>query len=98
MVAHTPGPWMSFDSGTLVISASPGDLLIADLDVSEVDTNAEREANAHLIAAAPELLQALRDAAEHLDFCGYGDAYEREVAGDLRQRITAAIAKAEGRS
>jgi hypothetical protein len=54
----------------------------------------EREANAHLIAAAPELLEALREVmARFLD--------AREAAGldrnsDAAKRARAAIAKATG--
>jgi len=49
-------------------------------------------------AAAPDLLEALEAAAEHLDWCGYGDKYESECAKDskLPGKITAAIAKAKG--
>ena len=33
-------------------------------------------------AVAPKLLDALRAASEHLDYCGYGDSWERECAVD----------------
>jgi hypothetical protein len=87
---HTPGPWLSFDSGTLVISASPGDALIADLDGSEVDTNEEREANAHLIAAAPELYAVVK---AYVVACKEQDIKLGSITGDA----IAALAKAEGR-
>ncbi len=44
-------------------------------------------------AVAPELLEALKAASEHLDYCGYGDSWEREcaVAAGLEKQIAAAI-------
>ena len=33
----------------------------------------------------------LKKASDHLDFCGYGDAYEREAARDLEMEIEKAI-------
>ena len=44
-----------------------------------------------------ELLEALRAASEHLDYCGYGDKWERECAkaAGLEKQINAAIEAAE---
>jgi hypothetical protein len=44
-----------------------------------------------------DLLAALKLASEHLDYCGYGDSYERECAMDakLPELIANAITKAE---
>ena len=52
-----------------------------------------------LMAAAPTLLEALKLAVEHLDFCGYGDSYEREcaISSKIPEKLEAAISKAEGR-
>ena len=47
-------------------------------------------ANAALIAAAPEMYEALKDAANSAGF--------QYMLGELRDRIDAALAKAEGRS
>lgn len=40
-----------------------------------------------------EVVAVLREASNHLDFCGYGDSYERECARDdkLPQRIKAIL-------
>jgi hypothetical protein len=49
-----------------------------------------------------ELLEALKEAKGHLEYCGYGDAWERECALDcddpLDQKIANAISKAEARN
>ncbi len=87
MAKHTPGPWIV--EGTL-IAQEPG---IADsLEVAflaELGGGMDkhmRKANANLIAAAPELLDALRYAVDNPEFnSGVFDAMAR-----------AAIAKAIG--
>jgi len=39
-----------------------------------------------------ELESTLQDASDQLDYCGYGDSWERECAGDLPQRIAKTLA------
>lgn len=53
-----------------------------------------KRATAMLIS---DLLAALKKARDHLEYCGYGDSYERSaaVAAKLPELIDAAIAKAE---
>jgi hypothetical protein len=82
---HTPGPFKVFQgtSGTYVES-SDGRALAR---VSGED--AERQPNAKLFAAAPDLLAALRMAYEELCMGGDWEA--------ARRVVDAAIAKAEGR-
>jgi hypothetical protein len=94
---HTKGPWMSFDAGTVVITDDHQSLLIADLSGCEVAAIAERQANAHLIAAAPELLGALKALRkEAVECAGYGTGGEALRAA--WECADLAIAKAEGRS
>ena len=52
---HTPGPWRIDDDDTGLILEPIKGYVIADVNPRN------REANAHLIAAAPYLLKALRD-------------------------------------
>lgn len=54
--AHTPGPWQ-YESATKTIRSKPSNYWIATIDSFEGAIN--HEANARLIAAAPELLEAL---------------------------------------
>lgn len=44
-----------------------------------------------------KLLAALKDAVEHLEYCGYGDSWERECAYSekLPERLNAVIWEAE---
>jgi predicted component of type VI protein secretion system len=72
---HTPGRWMSFDSGTMVITDRTPSKLVADVRLP---------ADAHLIAAAPEMLELLRKV------LNYG-------VPSLNGSIREVIAKAEGR-
>lgn len=57
--SHTPGPWhiqpsSSFDASYVLIKPIPGQV------VAQVDKLPEMDANAALIAAAPDLLEALK--------------------------------------
>ena len=89
---HTPGPWNTDEQ---VIFASSGEAVASTWKFGQFDTggrgsHAEAEANARLIAAAPDMLDALHQwaAAERME-----DAEELENA---RKSRDAAIAKAEG--
>lgn len=52
---------------------------------------------AHCFNHFQELVKALEAAEEHLDWCGYGDSYERQCAKEagLPKRIEEALAKAK---
>lgn len=56
-MSHTPGPWRVIPEHEMVVGA--GDATV----VYELNTN---EDDARLIAAAPELLEALKDVAQTL--------------------------------
>lgn len=93
MNKHTPGPWkygieLSSRSGEWLISFDAGyrgrGICIAE---TRPGTGHE-EANARLIAAAPELLEALEEAVCALEVCGK-DYRATEIA-------RTAIAKAKG--
>lgn len=101
---HTPGPWVVARGDSVYARRGDGIPLapIADCNTSRTVTAADRAANAALIAAAPELLAALRallpviDKAWEYDGDVFGMLHNAAVDADAAAR--AAIAKAEGRS
>jgi hypothetical protein len=105
---HTPGPWFTDSDGDgkpFAIVTSTHDSAGPDDDVCEVyggncDDDATREANARLIAAAPDLLAALEAAHRSLVTCnschGIGTlptASERAEIESATLLACAAIAK-----
>lgn len=98
---HTPGPWSTHlvDDTVVVIPRRPLPQKFSILGHSEV-ADEEDFANARLIAAAPELLQALqklldlRVAKEELEYLDRGIGTKTPNAAWLDAR--AAIAKARG--
>ena len=79
---HTPGPWSALKSRTLINIKGPNGAQVTQV-------SAKNAADAHLIAAAPDLLETL--AWVRANYAG-GSTVE------INARIDAAIAKAEGRS
>ena len=88
-VKHTKGPWKRF---ARVIENSPSDFIIADKAFKgTVIATCNDEANANLIAAAPDLIEAAKLV---LDARALGDRDDEAFAlGKLQD----AIAKAEGK-
>lgn len=84
MTAHTPGPWAVEDARRVLGSTDYGRSVMRDAEV---------EANARLIAAAPDMLAALRRLLDCPALRLEGHEYEDELAIDLARH---AIAKAEG--
>ena len=85
MSKHTPGPWFSQydDNGFYEIGSESVTFTLA-FTYGEGDTD---EANARLIAAAPDLLEALQDVLLELESIGPMEKIDR---------ARAAIAKATG--
>jgi hypothetical protein len=104
-MSHTPGPWETQyrgngESEVLANGADRDDVacicyVAGGLGMS-IEEIIESEANAKLIAAAPELLDALKQAVRALNeiarfTVGYSDSYA------IAMQCDHAIAKAEGR-
>lgn len=104
MGKHTPGPWKvewDPDGGSALEPAVMHDgYYVATCHEMSGDAKGSVEAleNARLIAAAPDLLGALRSALLVLN--GLTSEHQRSlpVIRDELERMAAAIAKAEGRS
>ena len=85
MSKHTPGPWELW--GT----ASPSQVIAAENYFVAQTLGRNDEANARLIAAAPDLLDALKDLKAQVEtFCAQFGESDFETG-----RAAAAIAKAE---
>jgi len=91
---HTPGPWSPRPGehpGFFYIESASGDVVYLTGSLQPGHT----EANAHLIAAAPQLLEALQDARREIAAlvaaCGVGVCTEAALAA-----ADVAIGKATG--
>lgn len=84
VVGHTPGPWTAYHAG------DERDVYVGGPNDTNVCENAT-EADARLIAAAPEMLEALRI------FDGYkaGDILTNPVLRRIREAIAKATSEAE---
>jgi len=86
---HTAGPWRACRDHTVVSKKA----LIADCRANDSITVEEAAANARLIAASPELLEALDTLVRSVEWIG--GEYSNELSEEIRT-ARAAIAKAEG--
>ncbi len=95
MSGHTKGPWFADENGAV---RGAGLEIVAVRHRLQHDIHA---ANARLIAAAPEMYEALKEARQRLvDGMESEGPLEHEWSGSDRKfvrQIDAAIAKAEGR-
>lgn len=110
MAAHTPGPWIWGDDFHGLYGAGPDNAVLEHYHYEgmHLGYGSKREPNAALIAAAPDLLEALKDALSQMEQdaeqiegeWGVGRSLaELEADGRLPQEIKAAraaIAKATG--
>ena len=96
-MTHTPGPWY-YSIGEFISDGVGGHVASAWL-LNSID---EREANGNLIAAAPELLDALKATHEELkdDLHEAKEAFQGDIyiqrLEELINKCNQAIAKAEG--
>jgi len=96
-VKHTPGPWVAlYDErrGNYQISSEAKDGMghwIANTKCESVP--AHHEANAHLIAAAPDLYAALKECEVTLRVMGH----DSEPLARMAEAARAALSQADGR-
>jgi len=89
---HTPGPWAAWDDGaTIGIETDEGEpLAVAEvLDYGDSAAPGQLAADQRLIAAAPDMLVALKKLV---------NSFEKHRPKAYWDAARAAIAKAEGRS
>jgi hypothetical protein len=108
-MSHTPGPW-TLDKATGkfghktndIVAPLEGDPHFSQQIVCVMGTDVDdMEANARLIAAAPELLAALKEAHNILTATSLlvkSEQFNSYLRDEFLPRVRAAIAKAEGRS
>ena len=93
MSKHTPGPWAIESGGDIIQDAEPCFPLVAHCFDTPGFADGEAEANARLMAAAPDLLAALRQLTRFCVRPG-DDRHDYGYDEGMRQ-ARAAIAKAE---
>ena len=92
----TPGPWNTRNHGVIVggpfhqfeRGTAQRQIAMACVIVDCEQAEAERDANAHLISAAPDMAEALKVAREFITNVGC------EMDGALLEQVDAALAKA----
>ena len=89
MSKHTPGPWSCFNDEVLDANGR----VIAHILTSQYEVGANVACDARLIAAAPDLLEALELARLHLDLLYPTGLKDNDF---LCRTVNDAIAKAKG--
>ena len=97
-VKHTPGPWKwMFDADGDHLISGPGTPVLAVTGGDAYVEHATDEANARLIAEAPEMLKGLKDALLELTvYCENHDG-RYAIRPETQARLHYIVAKAEGR-
>lgn len=91
MSKHTPGPW-NWENDRTILVAENGERIASDADAQyDLLDGPNADANANLIAAAPDLLAACKAALDRHNYQGDGRPWPQ-----LFDKIRDAIAKAEG--
>jgi hypothetical protein len=97
MSRHTPGPWIGFNNGFKIWVRSEGNLTIAPQYIADLSGQSDKEkawADAQLMAAAPDLLEALKELVDLVE--GVRDGSYKPDSFTCQPAL-AAIAKAEGK-
>ena len=92
--AHSPGPWL-YHPVILDVTDAEGFSL---MELYDQGPRAVTRANGFVIAAAPELLQAVNDAKEYVKFLMQEGSFGRDDPKAMLRLFGQAIAKAEGRA
>ena len=94
MSKHTPGPWVFEQSrdhaGNRNISASNGDFVAQALDFNSYARDVEVDANARLVAAAPEMHEMLDTVSR------WQPLRDDPTLGDFASKLRTLLAKVDG--
>ena len=90
---HTQGPWKTEGWENLVVNSADGHTMTLAAGGKDACLE-ELKANARLIAAAPELLVALKAITDYDE----GSSEEGTYGSEVMERCRAAISKVEGNS
>jgi hypothetical protein len=96
----TPGPWCAVQVAAPMSRSKDGKvwaIIAVEPMRGRIDSQLEgiSEPNARLMAAAPDLYEALRVARTYVEWCAQRDGWLKKNGTDLTA-IDAALAKAEG--
>lgn len=103
-MSHTPGPWKVVKYGYSkrgikisrdAVQTEDGHYIVTEIFTTRFGEKNETLSNANLLAAAPDLLNALKVVMQVYDTAPSSQEFD-ERFDDLRGQIYAAIAKAEG--
>jgi len=72
---HTPGPWLIDPSWDILGNTKDGNGMVCQITVDAVPRD-EAAANAHLIAAAPDMYEALRTTSANIRSLGSAGALD----------------------
>jgi hypothetical protein len=101
MAKHSPGPWeVKLNYDNMLHEELPGRHTVKDADgwnVARIWELTNSEANARLIAAAPDMLKALKSLFENCEMVHkyWGDGGNAKEANEAIAAARTAIAKAE---
>ncbi len=92
---HTQGEWVAIPDGNISVTIKCGDFKLATVTLRDWNpqSQGERNANARLIAACPELLAALEECVSMLDVAEFPEG--NKCVSDARSAIAKAKAKAQ---
>ena len=96
-MSHTPGPWVIIGRSIYQVEEVGGREVVHGNGIKGRDDANEAAANARLLAAAPELLEALKWAIHHVEnVFALAGPHDRELP--QLEHARAAIAKVKGRA
>ncbi len=92
---HTPGPWSIYEHVIGEVVSSDGGL-VAAASCPSTGKHEETLANARMIAAAPDLYEALANLSPRFERCCIASGSDPEYAREATAKSRSALSKARG--